>query len=98
MMKMENGNKIDSAGRFAELKSRESGEAAVFAVLHDKTRIPVRVCVKRKEKEAFGQSRKRLEHRASRKGGKLQEKTVVFNEFIAAVISLTNSVSADEVL
>jgi hypothetical protein len=57
---MENGNKIDSADRFAELKSGESGEAAVFAVLPDKRRIPVRVCVKRKEKEACEQSLKRL--------------------------------------
>jgi hypothetical protein len=68
MMKTENGNKIDNADRFAELKS---GEAAVFAVIPDKRRIPVRVCVKWKEKEACEQSRKKLEQRASRKGNKL---------------------------
>jgi hypothetical protein len=77
---MENGNKIDSAGRFAEVKS---GEAAVFAVVPDKRRIPARVCVKRKEQEACEPFRKKLEQRASRKGNKLQEKTAAFNEFIA---------------
>jgi CHASE1-domain containing sensor protein len=58
----------------------------------------VRVCVKRKEREACEQSRKRLESRASGKGNKLQEKAAAFNEFIAAVTSLPLSVSAGEVL
>jgi hypothetical protein len=49
----------------------------------------VRVCVKRKEQEACEQSRK---------GNKLQEKTAAFNEFIVAVTSLPNSLSAGEVL
>ena len=92
------GNKFDIAGGFAELKRRESSEAAVFAVLPDKTRIPVRICVKRKDKEGCEKSRRRLDRRASRKGNNLQEKTVIFNEYIAVVTSLPNSVSADEVL
>jgi hypothetical protein len=93
-----NGNTFDIAGGFADLKSGESSEAAVFAILPDKTRIPVRICVKRKDKEGCEKSRKRLERRASRKGTDLQEKTVVFNEFIVVVTSLPNSVSAEEVL
>jgi hypothetical protein len=93
----ENGNTVDITGVFAGLKSGESGEAAFFAVLSDKTRIPVRICVKRKDKEACENSRKRPESRASRKGRSLREKTVVFNEFIVVVPSLPNSVVADEV-
>jgi hypothetical protein len=93
-----NGNKFDIAGGFAGLKSGESGEAAVFAVLSDKTRIPVRICVKRKDEEGCEKSRKRLERRASRKGNSLREKTVVFNEYIVVVTSLGNSVTAEEVL
>jgi hypothetical protein len=54
--------------------------------------------VKRKDKEACGKSRKRLGRRASRKGARLGEKTVAFNEFIVVVTSLPHSVSADEVL
>jgi hypothetical protein len=92
------GNKFDIAGGFAGLKSGESAEAAVFAVLPDKTRIPVRICVKRKDEEGCEKSRKRLERRASRKGNNLREKTVLFNEFIVVVTSLPHSVSAEEVL
>jgi hypothetical protein len=94
----ENGNTFDIAGGFVHLRSGESSEAAVFAVLPDKTRIPVRICVKRKDKEGCEKSRERLDRRASRKGNKLQEKTVAFNELIVVVTSLPASVSADEVL
>jgi hypothetical protein len=48
----ENGNKFDIAGGFAGLNSGESAEAAVFAVLPDKIRIPVRICVKRKDESS----------------------------------------------
>ncbi|MDR2783633.1 MAG: hypothetical protein LBB48_07345 [Treponema sp.] len=91
-------NKVDIACGFADLKSGKSSEAAVFAALPDKARIPVRVCVKRKDEEACGQSRKRPDRRAFRKGGKLREKTAAFNERITDVTPLPNSVAADEVL
>jgi hypothetical protein len=94
----ENGNKFDIAGGFAGLKSGERSEAAVFALLPDKSRIPVRICVKRKDKEGCEKSRKKLDRRASRKGTKLREKTVLFNECIVVVPSLPNTVTAEEVL
>jgi hypothetical protein len=92
----ENGNRFDSADAFAGLKSGGRSEAAVFAALPDKTRMPARVCVKRKDKEGCGKSRKRPDRRASRKGDKPREKTVSFNECIVAATSLPHSVSADE--
>ncbi|MDR2783554.1 MAG: transposase [Treponema sp.] len=58
----------------------------------------MRVCVKCKDEEACGQSQNRPDRRASCKGNKLREKTVAFNERIAAVTSLPNSVAANEVL
>jgi IS4 transposase len=79
-------------------KGLKSGEAAVFAAIPDKTRIPVRICAKRKDEEACEKSLKRLERRASRKGRNLQEKTVEFNEYVVVVTSLGNSVTAEEVL
>jgi IS4 transposase len=94
----EKGNKVDIAGRFAGLKSGESSEAAVYVVLHDKSRIPVRICVKRKNKEGCEESRKRLYRRVSRKGNSLREETGLFNEYIVVVTSLVNSVTPDEVL
>ncbi|MDR2802697.1 MAG: hypothetical protein LBB22_00215, partial [Treponema sp.] len=57
--------------------------------------MPVRICVKRKDKEACEKS---LERRASRKGNNLQEKTVEFNEYVVVVTSLPDSVTAEEVL
>jgi hypothetical protein len=90
----ENGNKFDITGVFAGLKSGESGETAVFVVLPDKTRIPVRICAKRKDKEVCEKSLKRLERRASRKGNNLREKTVEFNEYVVVVTSLQDSVTA----
>jgi hypothetical protein len=47
-------------------------------VLPDKSRIPVRICVKRKDKEGCEQSRKRLYRRVSRIGNSLGEETVLF--------------------
>jgi hypothetical protein len=67
-------------------------------VLPNKTRIPVRICVKRKDKERCRQSRKRPDRRSSRKGNSLREETVLFNEYIVAVTPLPNSVTPDEVL
>jgi hypothetical protein len=77
-----NGNKVDIAGGFADVKSGESSEAAVFAILPDKTRIPVRMGVTRKDQEAGEKSRKRLDRRASGKGNNLREKTVLFNRVV----------------
>jgi hypothetical protein len=94
----ENGNTVDIAGMFAGLKSGEWGEAAVFAAISDKTRIPVRICANRKDEEGCEKSLKRPERRASRKGGNMGEKTVEFNKFIVVVTPLANSVAADEVL
>jgi hypothetical protein len=84
----ENGNKVDIAEKFAHLKSGESSEAAVFAVLPDKTRIPVRICVRRKDKEGCEKPGKRLGRQASRRENRLQEKTAAFNELIVAATSL----------
>jgi hypothetical protein len=94
----EKGGKYDIAGGCGYLKYGESSEATVFAALPDKTRISVRVCVKRRDKEACEWSRKRLERRAVSKGNKPGEKTVLFNEYIVVVTSLPDSVSPDEVL
>jgi hypothetical protein len=77
----EKGNKLDIVGRFGGLKSGEISEAAVCVVLPDKTLIPVRICVKRKDKEGCEQSRKRPGRRASRKGNSLREETVLINFF-----------------
>jgi hypothetical protein len=90
----ENGNKFDITGVFTGLKSGESGEGAVFVVLPDKTRIPVRICAKRKDKEACEKSLKRLERRASRKGNNLQEKTVEFNIRLPLKKSLKHTAGA----
>jgi IS4 transposase len=46
----------------------------------------------------YEKSRKRLASRSSRKGSNLEEKTVLFNEYIVFVTSLPDSVTADEVL
>jgi hypothetical protein len=88
-----NGNTIDIAVGFARLRSGESSEAAAFAALPGKTRVPARICVKREDKEGCEKSRERLGRRASRKGNKLQEKTAAFNELIVAATA-----SAEEVL
>jgi hypothetical protein len=70
----------------------------VFAALPDKTRIPARVCVKRKDKEGCEKPGERLGRRASRKGDKLQEKTAAFNELAVAATSLPATAGAEEAL
>ena len=92
----ENGNKIDMASEFSHLDYGESTEFNAF--IHKNAEQRIRICVRRKDKEACEKTRKKLHRRASRKQQKLSANTESFNEYIVLVTSLPLNISADEVL
>lgn len=92
------GEKIDLISRFQSLDCEECGEVAGFIHLIDGRTVPVRVCVKRKSKEAFENSKKKLRRRESKNGNKLSDATLKFNEFIVLATSLPDSIPAVDVL
>ena len=92
------GEKIDVVSRFQALGFEECGEIPGFIHLVDGRTVPVRLCVRRKSKEAFEKSKKKLRRRESKRGNKLSDATVRFNEFIVLATSLPQSIPAEDIL
>jgi hypothetical protein len=89
--------KIDMLSRFEGLESGESRDVHGYAVYNGK-RIPIRVCVMRKSKEAIVAAQKRLNRKSSKKQEKISDSTRKFNEYIVVATSLGSEVSADDIL
>jgi hypothetical protein len=92
------GAKIDMLSRLDGLAHEENGEFYCYVHPPGKPRIPVRICVRRKDKEACERAEERLKSRARRKRQVLREKTKQFNEYIVLVTSLPGSVPVEGVL
>jgi len=94
----ENGDKINILSEFAHLDYEQSAEISAFVHKADGLVIPVRICVRKKDKEACEKSEKRLRRRASRRQQVLSENTEKFNEYIVLVTSLPSDISTIEIL
>jgi hypothetical protein len=92
----EDGNKKDMTSGFSDLNYGESAEFSAF--IRKNKELPVRICVRKKDRDACEKTKKRLQRRASRKQQKLSANTESFNEYIVLVTSLPLNISADEVL
>lgn len=93
------GNKLNL---LSLMKSKGSGEVKAF-VHKDENRktllsIPVRVCFKKKPKEALDYTRKKLKEKEHTNQMKFSKEAHQFNEYVVLVTSLDDSVSAEEVL
>jgi transposase len=93
----EYGSKIDIISKISHLKCEQNAELSAFVHKGDK-KIPIRICVRKKDKEAQDKTKKKLNRRASRKQQKLSESTEIFNEYIILTTSLPSEVSCDEIL
>jgi hypothetical protein len=93
-----NEEAIDFFTQFHDLDFEQCTDFSGFVRTKTGKRIPVRICVKHKSKEACEKSRKRLRRRESKSGNKLSEKTVRFNEYIVLATSLPSSISSEDVL
>lgn len=92
----ENGDKIDMLSAFSHLDYEKSAEISAF--IRKNGELPVRICVRRKDKVTYEKTRKKLQRTANRKQRKLSAAAEAFNEYIVLVTSLPSDISADEVL
>jgi hypothetical protein len=94
----ESGDKINMLSKFTHLEYEQSAEFSAFVHNADGCAAPVRICVRKKDKEACEKANKKIRRRASRKQQKLSENTEKFNEYIVLVTSLPPEISAMEIL
>jgi len=60
--------------------------------------IPVRICFKKKNKEALDSTRKKMKRKESKKQMSISESTYVFNEYLVVCTSLDEAITADEII
>ncbi|MGD9569244.1 MAG: transposase [Sedimentibacter sp.] len=94
----ENRKEIDMLSKLVVLDYEKSIDFLGFVKNNDKTFLPVRVCAKKKSKEACENALKKLKRRASKKQNVLYDKTIQFNEYIVLITSLSKSITTYDVL
>jgi len=94
------GKKIDLLRRLGKAKVNQAADIHVMVDLskHGLGMRKMRVCALRKSKEDIESSMKKLDWDGRRKERVVSQEARWFNEYIVAVTSLPDSVSADEVL
>jgi len=92
------GNKIDVLSELKDLKYEESAEFTGYIHSAKAGDIPVRVCARRKDKEACEKARKQMARKESRKQRTFSDEAKKLDEYIVVVTSLPQSVSADSIL
>ena len=60
--------------------------------------IPVRICFKKKDKDALDSTRKKMKRKESKKQTTISESTYAFNEYIVLCTSLDRTITAEEVI
>jgi hypothetical protein len=94
----DDGNKIERLAMVESLDYEESTEYTGYIHQAKDSDIPVRVCVKRKDKEACAKSRKRMVRNESRKQRTCSDETKKLDEYIVVATSLPLSVERDSIL
>jgi len=92
------GNKIEVFSAVKDLKHEESAEFIGYIHRGKNGSIPVRVCVRRKDKDACEKARKRMARNESKKQRTYSEGAKKLDEYIIVATSLPESVSRDAVL
>ncbi|MBQ8086859.1 MAG: IS4 family transposase [Clostridia bacterium] len=93
------GNKIDL---LSYMKEKEQGELYAFARKERGENAgelyPVRICFKRKPKDAIDSTRTKMKQKEARKQLEFAPETYDFNEYMVVVTSIGHDISAEEVL
>ena len=92
------GNRIGMLSKTKDLKYEESTEFVGYIHRSKKEAIPIRVCVKRKDKDACEKARKRMTRSESKKQLVYSEEAKKLNEFIIVVTSLSAAITRDDIL
>ena len=59
---------------------------------------PIRICFKKKSKDAIDSTRKKMKRKESKKQTRISESTYAFNEYVVVCTSLDNSINAEEII
>lgn len=94
----ENKKEVDILSNLSNLDYEESTDFSVFIKDYNKVFIPVRICVKKKSKEACENALKKLKRRASKQQHALNNITIKFNEYIVLITSLSKAIATEDVL
>jgi len=92
------GNKIDILDQLRDMDYEESKGFTGYICSKDGKRISIRICAKRKTKEACEATAKKLQRRATRKQERLTEETKQMNEYIVVATSLPAEISDADIL
>ena len=90
------GNVLNLLNTFKRLKDGEYADLNAVAVSKDGTSLPVRICAKRKTAEQIEKTMKKL--KLLERKGTITEEAKEFNEYIVVVTSLTDNISAEQIL
>jgi hypothetical protein len=93
-----NGNKITMSSVVKDLKYEEEMEFTGYIHRAGKEALPVRVCVRRKDKEACEKSKKVVSRKESKKQRTYSDEAKLLNEYIIIATSLPESISKESVL
>lgn len=92
------GDKIEILSVVKDLKHEESAEFIGYIHRAKTGDIPVRVCVKRKDKEACEKARKRMARNESKKQRTYSNEAKKLDEYIVVATSLPQTVARDSIL
>ena len=91
----ENGDRINL---YEHMADTEAGDYYCFAKTKENGLLPIRVCFKKKDPDALKRTQKGLHKRETKRQFVISDETKAFNEYIVVITSLSDSVSASEVL
>ena len=91
------GGKLNIISETSGLRHGDCTNLSGF-IQNGESRIPIRVCIKRKSLQECEASKKKLLRRQSRTGKKLSCTTVKFNEYIVLITSLPNNITTEDIL
>jgi hypothetical protein len=94
----EDGVKIDILSKVSHLDYQENIEFPAFIHKAGISPIPIRICVRKKDKDSCEKSRKKLQRNATRLQRKISNVAENFNEYIVLTTSLPDVISAVEIL
>jgi len=90
--------KIDLLTHLQSLRDGENIDLTVFVKMTGTESTPVRICARKKDKDAIEKSQRKLERKKSRKQESISEDTVTFNNYIVLVTMLPREILAEQIL
>jgi len=94
----EKGDPVDFLGTIKNSENKDRIDMRAFATNLHGEKVPIRICVKKKDPEAIIRTKKKLKRKESKKQIIISDETKVFNEYIVVVTNLNDDIPAEEIL